>query len=52
MKILAEDKAVEQKTTELLQEWEKKKPVQVFEAINNSRHVTNNRYCIHDDNHD
>ena len=29
MKIVAEDKVVEQKTTELLQEWEKGKPVQV-----------------------
>ena len=29
MKIVAEDKVVEQKTTELLQEWERKKPVQV-----------------------
>ena len=29
MKILSEDKAVEQKTTEMLQEWEKSKPVQV-----------------------
>ena len=30
MKIVAEDKVVEQKTTELLQEWEKGKPVQVL----------------------
>ena len=30
MKIVAEDKMVEQKTTELLQEWEKGKPVQVW----------------------
>ena len=29
MKIVQEDKVVEQKTTELLQEWEKGKPVQV-----------------------
>ena len=29
MKIVAEDKIIEQKTHELLQEWEKKKPVQV-----------------------
>ena len=29
MKIVAEDKVVEQKTQELLQEWEKTKPVQV-----------------------
>lgn len=29
MKIVAEDKVVEQKTQELLQEWEKGKPVQV-----------------------
>lgn len=30
MKIVQEDKVVEQKTTELLQEWEKGKPVQVW----------------------
>ena len=29
MQIVAEDKAVEQKTSDLLQEWEKEKPVQV-----------------------
>ena len=33
MKIVAEDKVVEQKTTELLQEWEKGKPVQVWGNI-------------------
>ena len=29
MKIVAEDKVVEQKTQDLLQEWEREKPVQV-----------------------
>ena len=33
MKIVAEDKVVEQKTTELLQEWEKGKPVQVLISV-------------------
>ena len=33
MKIVAEDKVVEQKTTELLQEWEKGKPVQVLTPV-------------------
>ena len=32
MQIVAEDRAVEQKTTDLLQDWEKKKPVQVCES--------------------
>ena len=40
MKIVAEDKVVEQKTTELLQEWEKGKPVQVW----GNRHSTDVMY--------
>ncbi len=37
MKIVAEDKAVEQKTHELLQEWEKGKPVRVSGVVDEAR---------------
>ncbi len=37
MKIVAEDKAVEQKTHELLQEWEKGKPVRVSGVVYQAR---------------
>ena len=41
MKIVAEDKLVEERTAELLQEWERKKPIHVSEGINkfNTVHV-------------
>ena len=33
MKIVAEDKVVEQKTQDLLQEWDREKPIQVHTII-------------------
>ena len=33
MKIVAEDKLVEERTAELLQEWERKKPIHVSEEF-------------------
>ncbi len=33
MKIVAEDKVVEQKTQDLLQEWEREKPIQVYRGL-------------------
>ena len=45
MQIVAEDRAVEQKTTDLLQDWEKKKPVQVCESETKTSVSNHSQMC-------